>query len=84
MGEAGDEGPVIAILGEYDALPGLSQEAGVAEPRPQPGSCHLRSNIGPGPADSGRALPTARWRGSRRPALHPAKSGVCRGSRPIR
>jgi len=38
MGEAGDEGPVIAILGEYDALPGLSQEAGVAEPRPLPGA----------------------------------------------
>ncbi len=37
MGEAGDEGPVIAILGEYDALPGLSQEAGVAEPKPLPG-----------------------------------------------
>ena len=37
MGEAGDEGPVIAILGEYDALPGLSQEAGVAEPQPRPG-----------------------------------------------
>jgi aminobenzoyl-glutamate utilization protein B len=37
MGEAGDDGPVIAILGEYDALPGLSQEAGVAEPRPLPG-----------------------------------------------
>jgi aminobenzoyl-glutamate utilization protein B len=34
MGEAGQGGPVIAILGEYDALPGLSQEAGVAEPRP--------------------------------------------------
>jgi len=34
MGEAGEGGPVIAILGEYDALPGLSQEAGVAEPRP--------------------------------------------------
>ena len=34
MGEAGEEGPVIAILGEYDALPGLSQESGVAEPRP--------------------------------------------------
>lgn len=33
-GEAGREGPVIAILGEYDALPGLSQAAGVAEPRP--------------------------------------------------
>ena len=37
MGEAGDGGPVIAILGEYDALPGLSQEAGIAEPRPIPG-----------------------------------------------
>src|ERR1700759_1239653 len=37
MGEAGDGGPVIAILGEYDALPGLSQEAGVAEPKPMPG-----------------------------------------------
>ena len=34
MGEAGEAGPVIAILGEYDALPGLSQEAGVAEHRP--------------------------------------------------
>jgi aminobenzoyl-glutamate utilization protein B len=34
IGEAGEEGPVIAILGEYDALPGLSQEAGVTEPRP--------------------------------------------------
>jgi aminobenzoyl-glutamate utilization protein B len=37
MGEAGQGGPVIAILGEYDALPGLSQEAGVAEQRPLPG-----------------------------------------------
>src|SRR5579872_1362467 len=36
-GEAGEGGPVVAILGEYDALPGLSQEAGVAEPRPVPG-----------------------------------------------
>ncbi len=34
VGEAGEGGPVIAFLGEYDALPGLSQEAGVAEPRP--------------------------------------------------
>ncbi len=34
MGEWGEAGPVIAFLGEYDALPGLSQEAGVAEPRP--------------------------------------------------
>ncbi len=37
MGEAGEGGPVIAILGEYDALPGLSQEAGVAVPTPIPG-----------------------------------------------
>jgi aminobenzoyl-glutamate utilization protein B len=34
VGEAGDGGPVIALLGEFDALPGLSQEAGVTEPRP--------------------------------------------------
>jgi aminobenzoyl-glutamate utilization protein B len=33
MGEAGDGGPVIAILGEYDALPGLSQIAGITEPK---------------------------------------------------
>jgi aminobenzoyl-glutamate utilization protein B len=30
MGEAGEGGPIIAIMGEYDALPGLSQEAGIA------------------------------------------------------
>ena len=34
MGEAGEGGPVIAILGEYDALPGLSQAAGVPEHSP--------------------------------------------------
>ncbi len=34
MGEAGQGGPVIAILGEFDALPGLSQVAGLAEERP--------------------------------------------------
>ena len=37
MGEAGEGGPVIAILGEFDALPGLSQAAGVARPQPLPG-----------------------------------------------
>ncbi len=37
MGEAGEEGPVIAILGEYDALPGLSQQAGVAHHAPVEG-----------------------------------------------
>jgi aminobenzoyl-glutamate utilization protein B len=40
IGEAGADGPVIAILGEYDALPGLSQEAGIAEHRPIPGDGH--------------------------------------------
>ena len=40
MGEAGEGGPVIAILGEYDALPGLSQEAGVAEHRPVEANGH--------------------------------------------
>ena len=34
MGEAGHEGPVIAILGEFDALPGLSQTAGIPEELP--------------------------------------------------
>jgi aminobenzoyl-glutamate utilization protein B len=34
IGEAGAGGPVIAILGEYDALPGLSQQAGVARHQP--------------------------------------------------
>jgi aminobenzoyl-glutamate utilization protein B len=34
MGEAGEGGPIIAILGEFDALPGLSQVAGLAEERP--------------------------------------------------
>jgi aminobenzoyl-glutamate utilization protein B len=34
IGESGTDGPVIAILGEYDALPGLSQEPGATEHRP--------------------------------------------------
>ncbi len=37
MAEWGRSGPVIGILGEYDALPGLSQEADFAEPQPIPG-----------------------------------------------
>ncbi len=40
LAEAGTEGPVIAILGEYDALPGLSQEAGQAVHTPLPGAGH--------------------------------------------
>ncbi len=34
MGEWGEGGPVIAFLGEYDALAGLSQAADIAEPEP--------------------------------------------------
>ena len=34
VGEAGAGGPVIAILGEYDARPGLSQAADVATEQP--------------------------------------------------
>lgn len=40
VGEAGAGGPVIAILGEYDALPGLSQEAGLERQQPLPGGCN--------------------------------------------
>ena len=53
IGEAGQGGPVIAILGEYDALPGLSQQAGIAEPRPEPGS-RQRPWLWPQPAGLGR------------------------------
>jgi aminobenzoyl-glutamate utilization protein B len=34
IGEAGEGGPVIAFLGEYDALAGLSQKAGLTEHDP--------------------------------------------------
>ena len=34
IGEAGEGGPVIAFLGEFDALAGLSQEADLAEQKP--------------------------------------------------
>ena len=33
----GSGSPVVGILGEYDALPGLSQKAGTAEPVPDEG-----------------------------------------------
>ncbi len=40
MGEAGSGKPVIAVLGEFDALAGLSQECGVAERKPLVESGH--------------------------------------------
>lgn len=36
----GQGGPVIAFLGEYDALPGLSQKAGLDRPEPQEAGGH--------------------------------------------
>ena len=52
MGEAGEGGPVIAILGEYDALPGLSQVAGIAEPKEvEAGAGHgAAQQLGPHPS----------------------------------
>ncbi|RKK01371.1 amidohydrolase [Pseudoroseomonas wenyumeiae] len=39
VAESGSGGPVLGFLGEFDALAGLSQEAGVTEPRPvKPGA----------------------------------------------
>ncbi|WP_237182537.1 M20 family metallopeptidase [Roseomonas marmotae] len=39
VAESGSGGPVVGFLGEFDALAGLSQEAGVTEPRPvKPGA----------------------------------------------
>ena len=46
MAEAGEGGPVIAILGEYDALPGLSQEAGLDEQRPVEGHAGVGHGCG--------------------------------------
>src|SRR5436189_1349326 len=40
MGEAGEGGPVIAILREYDALPGLSQHSGDSHHHPVVPSGH--------------------------------------------
>lgn len=37
VGEYGAGRPIIGILGEYDALSGLSQKSGVAEKQPEPG-----------------------------------------------
>ncbi len=39
VGKYGSGSPVIGILGEYDALSGLSQKSGVTEHVPEPGMC---------------------------------------------
>src|SRR3954463_10803157 len=58
IGEWGEGGPVIAFMGEYDALPGLSQEAGIAEHRPIEIGGHGHG-CGPHPLGSGGAAPAA-------------------------
>src|ERR1700737_1108510 len=72
MGEAGEGGPIIAILGEYDALPGLGQVAGLAERKEVvrgghgPGGGHTWSAPGApacrGRGGEGRSLATPRLR----------------------
>src|SRR5690606_16010956 len=37
VAEAGEGGPVVGILGEFDALPDLSQQSGVTAHRPETG-----------------------------------------------
>ena len=77
IGEAGDGGPVIAILGEYDALPGLSQDAGIARAaggrarRPRP---WLR----PQPARLGRAARRDRGQGLSRRDRHQGPRALLR------
>ena len=61
VGEAGDEGPVIAILGEFDALPGLSNEAGVAEHRPTGGAGHACGHNLLGAASMLAAVAVKEW-----------------------
>ena len=74
MGEAGDGGPVIAILGEYDALPGLSQVAGLA--RAEGGRARRpRSRLRPQHARLGRAA--RRNRGEELSRRRPASRAAC-------
>jgi len=40
MAEAGEDGPIIAVLGEYDALPGLGQVAGLPQEQMPKNSSH--------------------------------------------
>jgi aminobenzoyl-glutamate utilization protein B len=61
IGEAGEEGPVIAILGEFDALPGLSNEAGVAEHRPIGGAGHACGHNLLGSASMLAAVAVKEW-----------------------
>jgi len=62
VASAGSGKPVIAILGEYDALPGIAQEA-VAEPKPIPGqrAGHACGHHLFGVASAAAAIETFNW-----------------------
>ena len=62
VASAGSGKPVIAILGEYDALPGIAQEA-VAEPKPIPGqrAGHACGHHLFGVASAAAAIEAANW-----------------------
>lgn len=61
MAEYGTEGPVIAILGEYDALPGLSQQA-VSEKIPAGGKAgHACGHHLFGTASTAAAIAVKNW-----------------------
>lgn len=59
----GSGSPVVGILGEYDALPGLSQEAGVAEPCPVEGHTtgHGCGHCALGAGAAGAAMAARAW-----------------------
>ncbi|RYY17592.1 MAG: amidohydrolase [Alphaproteobacteria bacterium] len=65
IAEWGDAGPVIAMLGEYDALAGLSQEHGTLFPQPavdaQNGNGHGCGHHLLGTASNAAAIATARF-----------------------
>ena len=59
----GSGNPRIALLGEFDALPNMSQQAGVAEPRPEDGKTngHGCGHHLLGTASMAAAIAAARW-----------------------
>lgn len=61
MGESGTAGPVIAFLGEYDALPGLAAQAGICRPVTTSANGHGCGHNLLGAASLLAAAAVARW-----------------------
>ncbi|MCJ8355628.1 M20/M25/M40 family metallo-hydrolase, partial [Novacetimonas hansenii] len=61
MGESGTAGPVIAFLGEYDALPGLAAQAGICRPVTTSANGHGCGHTLLGAASLLAAAAVARW-----------------------